>query len=145
MGAENLAVHGRRTADEHRHDLSHHDQYLHDDIVVFQPGAEPDPCFPTTIIADVGSRTAWRIAMLYLRVRRILVKTADGVFSSFVADPRTRRLYTKSTEATTHLPASAVQKCSTPAPTARHRRSLATITHPSATLWAQPSRNPTAT
>ncbi|OBG24594.1 ester cyclase [Mycobacterium sp. 852002-51057_SCH5723018] len=42
MGAaENLEVHTRCTADEDRHDLTHHGDYLHDDIVVYQPGAEP--------------------------------------------------------------------------------------------------------
>ena len=42
MGAvENLAVHTRCTEDEDRHDLSHHSDYFHDDIEVYQPGAEP--------------------------------------------------------------------------------------------------------
>jgi len=42
MGAaENLSVHTRCTTDEDRHDLSHHGDYFHDDIVVHQPGAEP--------------------------------------------------------------------------------------------------------
>jgi hypothetical protein len=39
--AENLSVHTPCTTDEDRHDLSHHGDYFHDDIVVYQPGAEP--------------------------------------------------------------------------------------------------------
>jgi limonene-1,2-epoxide hydrolase len=39
--AEILSVHTRCTDDEDRQDLSHHGDYFHDDIVVYQPGAEP--------------------------------------------------------------------------------------------------------
>jgi len=42
MGAaENLEVHTRCTEAENRHDLSHHDDFLHDDIVMHVAGAEP--------------------------------------------------------------------------------------------------------
>ena len=42
MGAaENLALHTRWLQAENEQDLSHHEDYLHDDIVVVQPGAEP--------------------------------------------------------------------------------------------------------
>jgi steroid delta-isomerase-like uncharacterized protein len=42
MGAsENLAVHKRWTEAEDRHDLSHHGDFLHEDIEVHQPGADP--------------------------------------------------------------------------------------------------------
>ena len=42
MGAaENLAVHTRWTDAEEHHDLSHHRDFLHDDIEVHVPGAEP--------------------------------------------------------------------------------------------------------
>jgi steroid delta-isomerase-like uncharacterized protein len=41
MGAaENLAVHAAWTEAEDRHDLSHHHEFVHDDIVVNQPGGE---------------------------------------------------------------------------------------------------------
>ncbi len=39
--AENLAVHTRMAAAENAQDLSHHEGFLHDDIEVYQPGAEP--------------------------------------------------------------------------------------------------------
>ena len=42
MGAaENVAVHSRWTAAEDRHDLSHHHEFIHDDIEVHMPGSEP--------------------------------------------------------------------------------------------------------
>ena len=42
MGAsENLAVHTAWTEAENRHDLTHHGDYLHDDIQFHQPGSEP--------------------------------------------------------------------------------------------------------
>jgi predicted ester cyclase len=42
MGAEeNRAVHTRLTAAEDRHDLSRHEEYLNEDIVVYPLGAEP--------------------------------------------------------------------------------------------------------
>jgi steroid delta-isomerase-like uncharacterized protein len=41
MGAaENLVVHTAWTEAEDRHDLSHHREFVHDDIVVNQPGGE---------------------------------------------------------------------------------------------------------
>jgi steroid delta-isomerase-like uncharacterized protein len=41
MGAsENLAVHTAWTEAENRHDLTHHGEYLHDDIIFHQPGSE---------------------------------------------------------------------------------------------------------
>jgi SnoaL-like protein len=39
--SENLEVHTRCTEAENRHDLSHHDDFLHDDIVMHVAGAEP--------------------------------------------------------------------------------------------------------
>ena len=42
MGAaENRAVHTRMTEAENRHDLSQHEDYFHEDIVVHPLGAEP--------------------------------------------------------------------------------------------------------
>jgi steroid delta-isomerase-like uncharacterized protein len=42
MGAEeNLAVHTAWAEAENRHDLSHHHEFLHDDIVVHLSGREP--------------------------------------------------------------------------------------------------------
>jgi steroid delta-isomerase-like uncharacterized protein len=42
MGAaENLAVHNRWTAAEDRHDLSHHREFVHEDIEVHLPGSDP--------------------------------------------------------------------------------------------------------
>jgi steroid delta-isomerase-like uncharacterized protein len=42
MGAaENQATHTRWQEDENRHDLSHHEDYVHSDVEVVQPGAEP--------------------------------------------------------------------------------------------------------
>ena len=42
MGAkENLAVHTAWTEAEDRHDLTHHGDYMHDDIEFHPPGAEP--------------------------------------------------------------------------------------------------------
>jgi steroid delta-isomerase-like uncharacterized protein len=42
MGAsENLAVHTAWTEAENRHDLTHHGDYLHDDIQFHQPGSAP--------------------------------------------------------------------------------------------------------
>jgi len=38
---ENLAVHTAWTDAENRHDLTHHGDYLHDDIQFHQPGWEP--------------------------------------------------------------------------------------------------------
>lgn len=39
--AENIVVHTRWGEAEDGHDLSHHDEFIHDDIQVRQPGAEP--------------------------------------------------------------------------------------------------------
>jgi len=42
MGAaENLAVHAALTEAENRHDLTHHHEYLHDDIEFVVPGSDP--------------------------------------------------------------------------------------------------------
>ena len=42
MGAaENLAVHVRWADAEDHHDLSHHSEFIHDDIEVRSPGSEP--------------------------------------------------------------------------------------------------------
>ncbi len=42
MGAdENIAVHTAWTDAENRHDLSHHQDFLHEDIELFQAGREP--------------------------------------------------------------------------------------------------------
>jgi steroid delta-isomerase-like uncharacterized protein len=42
MGAqENLAVHTAWATAEDRHDLTHHGDFLHDDIVFYLPGSEP--------------------------------------------------------------------------------------------------------
>jgi predicted ester cyclase len=42
MGAaENRAVHTRMTEAENRHDLSQHEDYFHEDIVVYPLGADP--------------------------------------------------------------------------------------------------------
>jgi steroid delta-isomerase-like uncharacterized protein len=42
MGAkENVALHTRWLAAENAQDLSHHEDFIHDDIEVRQPGAEP--------------------------------------------------------------------------------------------------------
>jgi steroid delta-isomerase-like uncharacterized protein len=42
MGAaENLGVHTRWSDAENSHDLSHHEDFIHNDIEVRQPGAEP--------------------------------------------------------------------------------------------------------
>jgi steroid delta-isomerase-like uncharacterized protein len=42
MGAkENLAVHTAWTEAEDRHDLTHHGDFLHDDVVLHVPGSEP--------------------------------------------------------------------------------------------------------
>ena len=38
---ENLAVHTAWTDAENRHDLTHHGDYLHDDMKFHQPGSEP--------------------------------------------------------------------------------------------------------
>jgi hypothetical protein len=53
MGAaENRLTHGDWTAYEDRHDLSHAEEYLHDDIFINQSG--PSPSDPANISVPIG-------------------------------------------------------------------------------------------
>jgi predicted ester cyclase len=66
MGAsENLALHRRWADAEDRHDISHHDEFLHPDIVVHLPGGEQVvglAAYMDMMNAQYGVVCRWRVS-----------------------------------------------------------------------------------